>query len=222
MTNLGNAKILGGIGAILLLIGWFTHPALSLVGFILVLIAVKFISDEFKDKSVFNNFLLFVILGIIAIITLSAVVTIAINKVGGFSIFTSEKIKDAQAFMDTLKPVLPILILGFIIFCLLNIIGSLYLKKSFQSIASHTKVDMFKTTGFVYFIGALLLIIVVGFVVVWIATILMIIAFFSLPDNLSQTSSAVGQTGRICPNCGRPIPMDAQICPYCGKDYRKQ
>ena len=23
-------------------------------------------------------------------------------------------------------------------------------------------------------------------------------------------------TGRICPNCGRPIPFDANLCPYCG------
>ena len=28
------------------------------------------------------------------------------------------------------------------------------------------------------------------------------------------------QQGRVCTNCGRPIPMDAQVCPYCGKDYR--
>jgi hypothetical protein len=28
--------------------------------------------------------------------------------------------------------------------------------------------------------------------------------------------------GRMCPNCGRPIPMDASVCPYCGKDFRMQ
>ncbi|MDH7507188.1 MAG: zinc-ribbon domain-containing protein [Candidatus Thermoplasmatota archaeon] len=28
-------------------------------------------------------------------------------------------------------------------------------------------------------------------------------------------------TGRICPNCGRPIPMDARICPYCGKKFEE-
>ena len=27
-------------------------------------------------------------------------------------------------------------------------------------------------------------------------------------------------SGRVCPSCGRPIPMDAQVCPYCGKDFR--
>ena len=26
-------------------------------------------------------------------------------------------------------------------------------------------------------------------------------------------------SNRNCPNCGRPIPMDAQVCPYCGKNF---
>jgi len=26
---------------------------------------------------------------------------------------------------------------------------------------------------------------------------------------------------RRCPNCGRPIPMDARICPYCGKKFEE-
>lgn len=25
--------------------------------------------------------------------------------------------------------------------------------------------------------------------------------------------------GRICPACGRPIPIDANVCPYCGKNF---
>jgi hypothetical protein len=28
-------------------------------------------------------------------------------------------------------------------------------------------------------------------------------------------------SGRQCPNCGRPIPMDAQVCPYCGKNFKQ-
>lgn len=30
-----------------------------------------------------------------------------------------------------------------------------------------------------------------------------------------------GGSGRMCPNCGRPIPMDAQVCPYCGKNFNQ-
>ncbi|MEF8879603.1 MAG: hypothetical protein V5A64_04350 [Candidatus Thermoplasmatota archaeon] len=26
--------------------------------------------------------------------------------------------------------------------------------------------------------------------------------------------------GRICTNCGRPIPFDAKLCPYCGKKFK--
>ena len=27
-------------------------------------------------------------------------------------------------------------------------------------------------------------------------------------------------SGRMCTNCGRPIPMDARVCPYCGKNFQ--
>jgi hypothetical protein len=27
------------------------------------------------------------------------------------------------------------------------------------------------------------------------------------------------QHDRSCPECGRPIPMDANVCPYCGKKF---
>ena len=28
------------------------------------------------------------------------------------------------------------------------------------------------------------------------------------------------QNKRYCTNCGREIPLDANVCPYCGKDFR--
>ena len=43
-----------------------------------------------------------------------------------------------------------------------------------------------------------------------------------LADNPNLINAAPQQnnSGRICPNCGRPIPMDANVCPFCGKDFR--
>jgi uncharacterized membrane protein len=58
MGNLSNAKILGGIGALLTLIGIFIPSSwgiLSLIGFILVFVAVKMIADAAKDHGIFNN-----------------------------------------------------------------------------------------------------------------------------------------------------------------------
>jgi MFS family permease len=37
----------------------------------------------------------------------------------------------------------------------------------------------------------------------------------TFPSGQSQIPS------RICPNCGRPIPMDSNVCPYCGKKFEK-
>lgn len=32
-------------------------------------------------------------------------------------------------------------------------------------------------------------------------------------------ATQTGEPERRCPNCGRPIPMDANICPYCSKKF---
>jgi len=59
MGKLSDAKMLGGIGSILQII-----PFLGILGYILTLIAVKFVSDEVQDSSIFTNMLYAVIAGI--------------------------------------------------------------------------------------------------------------------------------------------------------------
>ena len=57
MSKLSEAKILGGIGALLMLLGGFIIPGLGgIIGLILIFIAVKYISEECKDKSIFDNY----------------------------------------------------------------------------------------------------------------------------------------------------------------------
>jgi uncharacterized membrane protein len=58
MGTLHDAKILGGVGSILMLF-------IPIVGQILVLIAAKYISDTTNDKSIFNNVLYAMIFSII-------------------------------------------------------------------------------------------------------------------------------------------------------------
>jgi uncharacterized membrane protein len=74
--------------------------------------------------------------------------------------------------------------IALIVAWILLILGTLYLRKSYNSIAEHTKVDLFKTTGLVYFIGALTLIVIIGIFIIIVAKILEIVAYFSLPENL--------------------------------------
>jgi uncharacterized membrane protein len=216
MSDFGNAKVLGGVGAIIMLIGGFIFPLLGIVGLIMVLLAVKAISEAAKDNTIYKNFVMFIVMQIIAIVALFAMIFIAF---GGFAFYAATaEITDYTAFTAGLGASLAICVVAFIVAYILYILAALYLKKSFEGITNYTKVDLFKTTGLVYFIGAILMIIGIGFFLIFIAEILMIVAFFSLPDKLPGPGGT-GQSGRICPACGRPIPMDAQVCPYCGKNF---
>ncbi len=60
MPKLSDAKMLGGIGAILTII-----PFVSIAGWILILFAVKYISDITSDKSMWDNFLIAAITAIV-------------------------------------------------------------------------------------------------------------------------------------------------------------
>ena len=78
------------------------------------------------------------------------------------------------------------LIAALLIFWILYLISAIFVKNSYYSIAHHTGVDLFHTTGLLYLIGAATLIIFIGAIIIFIAKILEIIAFFSLPEELPK------------------------------------
>jgi uncharacterized membrane protein len=169
MAGLKDAKLLGGIGAIFALI-----PYISIIGYILVLISLKFISDETKNSSIFNNALygiIFVILGI----SLSFYSLFSI----GFSIF--------NIFL------IPFVIGLIIVSAILLIIGVYFFKKSLDDTGNTFNISYFKTSGLLYFIGAILTFILIGAFIILIANIFLIIAFFSLPEQYAQPSETQQQ-----------------------------
>ena len=266
MSSLSSAKTLGGVGAILMLVASFTifaffiGPIISIVGLVLVYLGVKNISEVVNNPKIKSDFVLCIVMLIIATVVLIAWPFIAL---GGFGFsFTALNPTDPFAAVGT---GIAICIIVFLIAVIFYIMHAVYLKKSFDAISRHTNVGMFSTTGIVYLIGAILTIFIFGFIILLIANILMIVAFFSLPDQLQPMPQQGGygygqppqqqygappqqpysppppqqqqytppppppqqqppqqQSGRFCPGCGRPIPMDAQVCPYCGKDFRQK
>ena len=215
MGKLSNAKIFGGLGALLLFIGSFVpylNFVLPIVGLVLVFIAVKYISDETKDNSIFSNFLINFILTVIAFVALIAGLIITIGGVGILSEL-EEELSDVETALSFIGGI----IISLIIFWALLVFATIYLRKSYNHIAKHTGVHLFRTTGTVYFIGAITLIIIIGAFILLLARILEIIAFFSLPETLPVAEPP--PTPRHCPECGRSIPMDANVCPYCSKKF---
>jgi uncharacterized membrane protein len=193
-----NAKLLGGIGSILMLLlpvptaGWI----IAFVGLILVLVAVKYIADEIKDHNIFNNFLLTFI-----IVIIGAVVAILIIGISYFSYGTGidwtnfKNVTSAPQFYQMMqtKGVVPFftsIIAGLLVLWITLIVATYFLRKSYNKIASGTHTSMFHTAGLLYLIGAVTAIVLVGFIIIFVAFILQIIAFFSMPETLSTPSAA--------------------------------
>ena len=226
MSDLSNAKIFGGIGAILMLIGGFipyAGPIISILGLVLLFIAVKTISDLTKDKDIFNNYLMHFIFSILTIIAIIIIMLLAFGAAGGFSWISgleTAEITDFESFWAYFGGLIGGCILALIVGWIFFIIAAIYLRRSYNKIAEHTKVSLFKTTGTIYFIGAISTVVLIGFIIIFISRIIEIIAYFSLPDKL-LIGDQKEKSERRCPNCGRIIPEDAHICPYCGNNFEK-
>jgi uncharacterized membrane protein len=191
--DLTTSKNLGGVGAILMIVApliMFAAPIaglLGLIGFILVLIALKGFGDYYNEIGIFNNALYGFIVGIVG-----GVVSVAVVF---FTVLTS-----LTDFLDTLYPdwngdwtalsgLTPdpsnlsldnlMTLLGGLFAALIILTAWLY-RKSLNSLSVKSGVGMFGTAGLLLLIGAVLTIIIVGFVLIWIALILLAVAFFSI------------------------------------------
>ncbi|VVB62116.1 Uncharacterised protein [uncultured archaeon] len=191
--KLHNAKLLGGIGSILMLllpvptVGWI----IAFVGLILVLVAVKYIADEIKDHNVFNNFLLTFIIGIIGAVVAIFIVIISYFSYGAGIDWTKfQNVTSMPQFYQMVQtkgvvPFITSIIAGLLVLWITLIVAAYFIRKSYNKIASETRTSMFHTAGLLYLIGAVTTIVLVGFIIIFIALILQIIAFFSMPETLS-------------------------------------
>ncbi len=208
MGRLEEAKTLGGIGSILQLV-----PGVNIVGYILTLIAVKYISDDLQDRSIFDN-MLYAIIAAIAGAVFGVVLIIAIFA-WGFT--TSYPHVGAAPYM-----VFPTFFWGF--FAILGVvwiafvIASIFIRRAFDSIGTRLNISSFKTAGTLFFVGALLTIVLVGFIVLLVAIIFQIIAFFAIRES-QQASAPTATTASLkyCPACGTQLAADAAFCPKCGR-----
>ncbi|MFZ8850264.1 MAG: DUF996 domain-containing protein [Thermoproteota archaeon] len=187
MVSLRKAKLYGGVGAMLLLLSGVVSILLGfilgngldrsiitsisplivlIVGYILILVAVKSISEVTNDKAIYSNAFYAVILFIIGQVV-SSIIT--------FLLF--EHLNSAEVFSLLIRFFVIIVTLA-----IFYIVGSIFLKKSFYRIAELVKIEHFRTVGLLYFIGSILMVILIGGIIIIIAEILMIIAFFSIRE----------------------------------------
>src|SRR5467141_590508 len=176
MASLSSAKTLGGVGGILVF-----FPVLSLVGWILILLATKEISESVQDKTIFDDALLAGITAVIGAVVFG--VFVFSGAIGGV-FFIGPFGVGGVGFLGFLA------ILG--AFWVFTVMSAIFLKRSYEKISQRLNVSAFATTGLLYLIGAALTIVFVGFLILLIALIFQVVAYFSIQDR--PPSSGWGQS----------------------------
>jgi uncharacterized membrane protein len=198
------SKILGGVGAILLLIGMIPYSYLgviALVGLILLMISLYNLAKYYSESGIFNNVLYGLIIAVVGgVVSVAVGIYAVLSSVADFfyAIFPGWNgdwatipgmMPDwSNLSMDVLIPLLSGIIAVFLILWIAAIVSTFFVKRSWGSLAVKSGVGLFSTAGLLLFIGALLLIIFVGFVLIWVALLLAAIAFFRMKFQQPQTT----------------------------------
>ena len=193
--TLESSKNLGGIGALLMVIGALPFlgaytSILSLIGLILVLIALNGLANYYSERGIFNNALYGILTAIVGGIATVAIVIVALldflTDIGidivNMTDWTAFSRIDFESIvtLDAIWPFLATLVLGLVVLFVFVVVSAFFIRRSLNLAAAKTGVGMFHTAGLMMLIGAFLTIIVIGFLLIWIAAILLIVAFFQI------------------------------------------
>jgi uncharacterized membrane protein len=191
--TLESSKTLGGIGAILMVIGPFASVytgVIGLVGLILMLVAFNGLADYYKDRHIFNNVIFGVLATIIGVaIAVVVVVTAAFGMLSVLGIhisnwndWTALQNFNWQNFTNwsALAPYIAAIVGALIVLVVFVVVAAIFLRRSLNTLSEKSGIHMFATTGLLLLIGAALTVIVIGFVLLWVALILLAVAFFEI------------------------------------------
>jgi len=180
------AKTIGGIGAILVLLSFVpaVGAAFGVIGFVLILVAVKHIADDLKDKKIFDNMIIAVFLSIVGVIVGSLILLGTVLSAFGNGYFSTSYPFTPSTAVTTAQWItfgtdIALGLFGAWVFFLAS---AVYLRRSYSTIGSKINVGMFRNAGLLYLIGAATTLVGVGFLILLVAEIMTAVAFFSIPE----------------------------------------
>jgi uncharacterized membrane protein len=192
MGKVGEARILGGVGSLLVLLAFVPYlgPVLAIAGFVLILVAVKYISDYLQDKAIFKNMIIAVMSGVLGVVAAVLIIFASIFTYTGFHIFTFTNMGVPRPLSGEAWGLLfpAAILLALLAVWALYVVSAIFLRRSFNSIATKLNVGLFGTTALLYLLGAVLTIVLIGFLLIFIAQILQLIAFLSVAEQPTQLS----------------------------------
>ncbi len=188
LTSVSQAKTIGGVGSILVVLSAVPTAGslLGIAGFILVLVAVKGISDSVGDRSIFNDALLAVGLAIAGVVAGTLVLLGSFLSFMGLHNMAFANF--GQGFDASSIPrgdwmgLIGSAFAGLAIVWLTLLASAIFIRRSYGAIASKLGVDMFRTAGLLFLVGAATTIVLVGFLLLFVAQVLLAVAFFSIDE----------------------------------------
>ncbi|MDH5461091.1 MAG: DUF996 domain-containing protein [Candidatus Bathyarchaeota archaeon] len=218
--SLESGKTLGGVGAILIAIG-SVFPFLSLVGIILVLVAMRRLADYYEEQGIFDNALWGFIFGIIGIV--GAIIVFILL------IFTGAIWSVTTGFPFASSAVIGGIIVAIIVWFVFSLLQAIYYRRAFTILSEKSEEKMFDSAGLLLLIGAILTIILIGALVSLVAWILVAVGFFSIKTlptplpPLAVPQAPTAPTEKIyCQYCGTENKSDAVFCKKCGKKMAEE
>jgi len=219
--SLESNRTLGGVGALLIAIGSFI-PFLSLVGIILVLVAMKGLADYYNEEDMFQNALYGFIFGIIGIVVFIVIFVAAIFAGAFTSIFTGF---GSPSYTFPVVTVVA-LIVGLCVMFVFFLLQAIFYRKSFATLSEMSGERLFDTAGLLLLLGAILTIVLIGFILLFVAWILITAGFFAIKTQTTQLpapappptpAAPVAVKKKFCRYCGTENKIDAVFCQKCGK-----
>lgn len=198
------SKILGGVGALLMFVGIIpvinSYGVIELVGLILVMVALYNLASYYTERGIFNNALYGLIAGIVGGVIAVGVVILSVltslsdflytvypNWNGDWSALSGLTPDTSNLSLDAIVPFLTGLFAALLILWIFAIIGFYFVRRSLTSLSAKSSVGLFSTAGLLMLIGAVLIIAVgIGLLLIWIAMLILAIAFFQLKPQQTQ------------------------------------
>jgi len=251
--DLQTSKLLGGIGALIIFLSVFTILIRNvtpigitvIIGSMLVLISLYSLAKIYKDKAIFTNALYGALTAIIGTIISSIAAIIIILPTIMNLIRQASQIADGNpgdivsGFLNTIDTTFILQIFNgvltvYYVMCLFIIIAMFFTYRSLKKLAKQSNTNLFATTGLMLIIGALTTLFFIGLLLLWISTLMLAIAFFTLkepkptppptinisspqPQTTTTTTTENTQTKIYCIYCGTPTPPENAFCHQCGK-----
>ena len=162
-----NTKILGGVGAIFILLSWMPYVGIGLylIGLIFMTLAIKDLSSQAPEKGILKKWLISIAL--IFLIAIAFIITL-----GSVAAISNDLNQDEVIGSG--------LAIWFIFFVVLQIVIGILFKQIFTAISEITGEMLFKTAANTFFWGGILSFILIGGILFFIGWLIVAIAFFSL------------------------------------------